>query len=137
MDVLQKRASAELRGLDLDIVTGTIQIAKSSARLWAPAELGGTNYYAQYASRRRNERGGWKGAIYGDISGSASYFQGLGIGCALGWAPGGNVVILGGWAISAGIASAYAALNINMVRLPRKPENFTPLNTNFGEVVPQ
>ena len=48
--------------------------------------------------------------VVGDLSASAQYFTGLGIGIAIGWVPGANVVILGSWGIAAAIGSACGAL---------------------------
>ena len=44
--------------------------------------------------------------VVGDLSASAQYFTRLGIGIAIGWVPGANVVILGSWGIAAAIGSA-------------------------------
>lgn len=114
MDVLYETVSINLNCEEADYVLGTILIAKSSAYLWAPTDIGGYGLYDQTFSGSPNyQKKWWKRALVGDVTGSASYFLGFGTGLAVGIAtPGANVAILGGWAISARIGSAFGALGI-------------------------
>lgn len=133
LDVIQKEANGVLNCEDLNTITGAIIIAKNSASLWAPKEIGGQGLYdakivadlnnlkySDYAFE--NLKGGpnanqvimlrwWQRALIGDVSGAAQYFTGIGIAGAAGLGvPGANGVILGGAAIATGLGSACAAL---------------------------
>jgi len=102
-----------LSGQNLDIVKGTIIIAKSSSYLWTPQELGGYDLITQTFGRPANSsqsRSWWQGAIIGDVGASSQYFLGIGIAGSAGLGvPGANAVILGGWDITAGLGSAFGA----------------------------
>lgn len=121
IDGTMTEANANLTDLDLDIITGACIVAKASATLWAPVSQGGLGYADQYISP--TQRSGWFGKmILGDVSGSAGYFATLGWGAALGWGvPGANVALLGGWAMSAGLASACALGGFYSVPIPPSP----------------
>ena len=98
---------------DVNLLQGTIQIAKHSAYLWMPIDMGGLalNYVEHDGLTLRN---GWSGdgAIAGDVAGSASYFTGLGTGLAVGlFVPGTNAAILGGWGFAAAGASLWGGVN--------------------------
>lgn len=121
LNTIASDANANLSGVDLDIVKGTIEIARSSAYLWAPESQGGYDLYTKTfgtsgtggrsSVSSRVQLSWWKRAFIGDVSASSQYFLGMGVGLAVGLAtPGTNAAILGGWAISAGIGSAFAAL---------------------------
>ncbi len=117
---IETRVGNSLTGADLDIVLGTLEIAKSSAYLWAPESEGGYDLYTKTFGARPIIDGRvvesaccwWKRAIKGDVVASASYFGRLGGAIALGAAPGTNAVILGGWGISAAIGSGLGALGL-------------------------
>lgn len=132
IDALSAEANANLTGFDLDVITGTCIIAKSSAKLWAPVSEGGLGYGSQVSLQ--TGRSWWGKMIVGDVSGSAGYFLGMGIGGAVGWfVPGANVAILGMWALTAGIASASALGGFFNVPLPPQPEplTFNPNNVSL------
>jgi hypothetical protein len=111
LDGIQNDAIQNLECLDRDVVLGSIKIAKSSAQLWASTAIGGEGLFDRIDGNGLAMPMGWRGALIGDVSGSAQYFAGLGIGAAVGWAiPGANVAILGGWALAAGLASGCGAM---------------------------
>lgn len=122
LNTIESDANAILSGVDLDIVRGTLEIARSSAYLWAPESEGGYDLYTKTfgtppsgrnSSSNRVQLSWWKRAFIGDVSASSQYFLGMGVGLAAGLAtPGTNAAILGGWAISAGFGSAFAALGL-------------------------
>lgn len=112
LNSIEQEAINNLTCSDLDLVLGTLKVAKSSAKLWAPTSMGGDGLFDNtFGNNPPQLLKGWKGAVVGDASGSAAYFTTMGIGMAVGWAiPGANVAILGMWALSAGVASATGAL---------------------------
>lgn len=115
-DEIQLRALAELRGIELDEVTGILEIARGSAYLWSNADGSFINI-----SGARNARtmGGPKKVLVADVSASAGFFLRMGImGAIFASTPGTNAVIFAGWALSAGISSACAALYPNQTSLP-------------------
>lgn len=98
--------------IDTDLLVGTIEIAKESAYLWMPNEMGGLAL--NYVEHEIDYRNGWswQGAVAGDVAGSASYFMGLGIGGAIGlFVPGSNGAIIGGWGFAAAGASLWGGVN--------------------------
>lgn len=103
-----------LSSTDKTIIDGTIEIAQNSAYLWMPKELGGLGLslgLGQYhADERTNEDGCWDNIVAGDAAASASFWTTLGVSSILGAVPGTNTVILGGWAITAGLGSTFAGL---------------------------
>jgi hypothetical protein len=121
---IEANATANLTNVDFDIVKGTLEIARSSAYLWSPESEGGYDLLTKTFgnspiggranSSSRVQLSWWKRALVGDISASAQYFLGIGIGGSISAAfiPGTNAVLLGGWAISAGLGSAAGALGI-------------------------
>lgn len=120
MDNIAGRAKSQLYGLSLDTVLGTVSVAKSSAYLWAPVQMGGYGLFDSLFNPPPNGGGtaarwNWGGALKGDVAGSMGYFGGV-IGDALitgaAWVPGANAVILGGWAIAAGIGSIGGGFGI-------------------------
>lgn len=124
IDKIERDANEKLRGNDLAIVIGTIAIARSSAYLWAPENQRGYDLYSKTFGTLAPEKitsiewkpirlNWWQRALIGDMSASAQYFIGIGVAGALGAAaPGSNVVVLGGWAVAAGMGSAFAAVGI-------------------------
>ncbi len=115
LNEIQTNAEHTLYGQDLDIIKASIIVGRSSAYLWAPKSIGGYGLFDQLKMRTKTYNvnvcaKGWRGAVVGDVSASAQYFTGLGIGIAIGWVPGANVVILGSWGIAAAIGSACGAL---------------------------
>ncbi len=115
MDYLQLVIEADnsLNCFDVELLTGTIEVAKNSAYLWTPVEHGGLNLYSipHEGSTQSRVSWNWRRAVKGDVSASASYFLGMGIGLAAGLlTPGTNAGIIGMWAIGAGITSALAGL---------------------------
>jgi hypothetical protein len=115
-DVIQSKASAELHGIELDEVTGILEIARGSAYLWSDE-----NGLFNSGPERENARimGGPKKVLLADVSASAGFFVRMGVmGVIFASAPGSNAVILTGWAISAGLSSALAGLYPNQARIP-------------------
>ena len=124
-NVIEADANRYLTGNDLTIVKGTIAISRSSAYLWAPESQGGYDLYTKTfgtltpvnikgESYRIRQLTWWQKAILGDMSASAQYFLTIGIGGCFTAAmvPGTNAALLGGWALSAGLGSAFAAAGI-------------------------
>lgn len=126
LDNIEADANKNLINNDLTIVKGTIAIARSSAYLWAPVSEGGYDLLTKTfgtslpeniilkSSKVVRQRTWWKQAIMGDISASSAYFLGIGIGGCFSTAlvPVSATALLGGWAITAGLGSAFGALGI-------------------------
>lgn len=140
LEVIQSTMSVsnsmkELKKLDIEsenilddasynVVKGTLNIAKSSIYLWTPTSKGGYDLMTRKFGIKFTENltlndemyetTWWQRAITGDVVASSQYFLGIGIGGAISAAfiPGTNTVLLGGWAISAGIGSSFAAIGL-------------------------
>jgi hypothetical protein len=120
LEIIEADAVQRLDCQDLDLVLGAIKVAKSSAYLWAPASWGGMGYLEtlniqeRALAQHRSLKSIIVGAIKGDIGSSFTYFSGLGIAAVIGgsMAPGTNLAILGGWAISAGLGSIGGATGL-------------------------
>lgn len=104
-------SDASLTCFDVELLTGTIEVAKNSAYLWLPRNNGGLDFYSISQEGKVQPRWSWRNAVKADVTASASYFMTLGIGGAIGIiTPGTNAAILGGWGLSAGISSALGGL---------------------------
>ncbi len=112
LSLIEQEAQANLSCDDLDVVLGTVKVAKSSAKLWAPTTLGGDGFFdSTFGQDPPMQIMSWRGALIGDVSGSAQYFTAIGVAGAAGLGvPGANAVILGGWGIAAALASGCGAL---------------------------
>lgn len=111
LNSIEQQAQANLSCNDLDVVLSTVKVAKSSAKLWAPTALGGDGLFdSTFEHNPPMQIMSWRGALVGDISGSAQYFTTLGIASAAGVVSGANAIILGGWAIAAALASGCGAM---------------------------
>jgi len=96
---------------DVELLTGTIEVAKNSAYLWLPRNNGGLDFCSISRKDKVQPRWSWRNAAKADVAASASYFMGNSILWAAGLAvPGTNAAILGGWALSAGFSSALGGL---------------------------
>jgi hypothetical protein len=103
-------SDGSLTCFDVELLTGTIEVAKNSAFLWLPRNLGGLDYYSISHPNQAQPRWNWGKSLRADVASSAGYFLRLGGAAALGVVPGTNAVILGGWAFTAGFASALGGL---------------------------
>lgn len=104
-------SDVSLTCFDVELLTGTIEVAKNSAYLWLPRENGGLDFYSISQEGKVQPRWSWRNAARADVTASASYFMSLGVGAAAGLlVPGSNAAILGGWGLSAGISSALGGL---------------------------
>ena len=104
-------SDASLTCFDVELLTGTIEVAKNSAYLWLPRDNGGLDFYSISQEGKVQSRWSWRNAAKADVAASASYFMGNSVLWAVGAAvPGANAAILGGWALSAGIGSALGGL---------------------------
>jgi len=104
-------SDASLNCFDVELLTGTIEVAKNSAYLWLPKNKGGLDFYSISQEGKVQPRWSGRKAAKADVTASASYFMGNSVLWATGLAvPGANAAILGGWALSAGISSALAGL---------------------------
>lgn len=105
---LKDEVSQTFRCSEYNILMGTIEIALYSNCIWGPSR----NYVKNHTHSLRDSFGwDWNGAAAGDTAASASYFMGLGSGVAfLGATPGSNAVLLGGWAITAGLGSLWGGV---------------------------
>lgn len=112
LNSIEQQAQANLSCDDLDVVLGTVKVAKSSAKLWAPTTLGGDGLFdSTFGQNPPMQIMSWRGALIGDASGSAQYFMSIGVAGAAGLGvPGANAAILGGWAIAAALASGCGAM---------------------------
>lgn len=96
---------------DVELLTGTIEVAKNSAYLWLPRENGGLDFYSIPREGQAKARWSWRNAAKADVATSAVYFNAMGVGLAIGLiTPGTNGAILGMWALSAGMSSALGGL---------------------------
>ena len=107
---LNVNSDATLSCFEVEMLTGTIEVARNSMQLWMPRQLGGLDYYS--LPQGGNERAwSWRSAVKADATASAGYFTTLGTAAAAGLIiPGSNAAILGGWALSSGIMSAWGGL---------------------------
>ena len=125
LNQIEYNATNNLTNIDFDIVKGTLEIARSSSYLWAPESEGGYDLLAKTFGINTsvlnnnspiitNGLSWWKRALIGDVSASSQYFLGIGIGGSISAAfiPGSTAVLLGGWAIAAGVGSAYGAIGL-------------------------
>lgn len=120
IDEIEMQARRQLTNNSLEIVLGTISVAKASVYLWAPKSIGGLGTFDSITDLGFQITNGgnpqaiwtWDGAVKGDVAGSMGYFAGLGVASVMGAAPGGNAVILVGWAVSAAIASVSGGFGI-------------------------
>lgn len=131
IEAIEAKAKLNLTNYDLALVTGTAEIAKSSAYLWAPESQGGYDLYTKTFGEsfaveatlikdgdsrilKKNRSSAWRNAIKGDASASSAYFMGIGIAGMISAAavPTTGAALLLGWSISAGLGSAYAALGM-------------------------
>jgi len=112
IDSILNSASNELTNLDFDIVKASAIIAKKSAELWAPTSIGGEGLFDTTFGNNPQLRGGWRGALIGDVAGASQYFLGLGITASITAAaiPGTNAILVIGLGVSVGLNSAYGAL---------------------------
>lgn len=77
---------------------GVIHVAKSSSNLWYT-----TNQYLKTEQPKPK-----KNIVKADAAASSAYFVGIGVSAAVGMStPVTAAAVLGGWAISAGLGSAY------------------------------
>lgn len=112
LSFIEQKAKANLTCNDLDIVLGTIEVAKNSAKLWAPTSIGGDGLFDySFGSNAPMQTMSWQRAIIGNASASALHFLTLGVGPAVSKAtPGANAAILAGWALAAAVGFACGAL---------------------------
>lgn len=112
MNNLQNEVNADknLSCFDLELLTGTIEVAKNSSYLWISRENGGLDFQSISQEGQATIRWSWRKAARADATASAAYFVGLGAANLLLAAPGSNAVILGGWGIAAGFSSAVGGL---------------------------
>jgi hypothetical protein len=104
-------SDASLTCFDVELLTGTIEVAKNSAYLWLPRNNGGLDFYSISQEGKVQPRWSWRNAARADVTASAAYFNGMGIGLAAGLiTPGSNAAILGMWGITSGISSALGGL---------------------------
>jgi hypothetical protein len=104
-------ADVSLSCFDVELLTGTIEVAKSSAFLWLPRENGGLDFYSTSQEGKVELRWSWGRAAQADVASSAAFFMTMGVGGALGLlVPGSNAVIATGWALSTAIGSALGGL---------------------------
>lgn len=86
---------------DFNLLIGTIEVAKNSAELWMNSPIT-QNFKTSSANPPK------KNIIRADAAASSAYFIGIGVAGAVGLGtPVTAAAVLGGWAISAGIGSAY------------------------------
>ncbi len=125
MDNIGIQAERELFGQNLEIVLGTVNIAKSSAYLWFSKSDGGMglldsiksggNFPTMPYTHGSLTAGKWNtgNAVRGDVGSSFAYFAGLGfLGLISAAVPGTNVAILGGWAVAVAVGSAASGFGI-------------------------
>ncbi len=89
----------KLNSNDFNLLVGTIEVAKNSADLWM------NNNTNNMFSKKKNV----KSIVKADAAASSAYFTGIGIAAffpAIG-TPVTAAAFLGGWAITAGVGSAY------------------------------
>ena len=113
MESLQSLIDSDisLDQFDRELLTGTVEVAKNSVKLWLPIELGGLNLYSKSRKGKIDLRYSWRNAARADITASAGFWLTLGGAGALGLAvPGSNAAILGSWAFSAGFSSAIGGI---------------------------
>ena len=96
---------------DVELLTGTIEVAKNSAFLWLSRDQGGLDFYSTSQKGKVQPRWSWRNAAKADVASSAVYFEAMGIGLAAGLImPGLNSAILGMWALSSGMSSVLGGL---------------------------
>lgn len=120
LDSIKNLAITKLSCEDRDLVIGTIEITKSSAKLWSDESMGGEGFYRQSFPdkfsddpnlRNKSAKQIIKAAIIGDASALSASFLKMGAMIAVGLeVPGANVAILVGLAADALLGSAMAAL---------------------------
>ncbi len=101
---LQNDVSTNLDCYDWSFMMTSISVARKSAQLWTPVELGGLGLAPCSDSFRIPW---WKKAIRNDVAGAAGYFMAVGVGLTV---PGANVAIAGSVAFAAGWSSAVGSL---------------------------
>jgi len=77
-------SDASLTCFDIELLTGTIEVAKNSAYLWLPRNNGGLDFYSISREGEVQPRWNWRNAARADVSASAGYFLRLGGAVALG-----------------------------------------------------
>ena len=114
MNQLQRVVDSDvsLTCFDVELITGTIEVAKNSAYLWLPKDQGGLDFHSiSKEGKVQPRRWNWRNAARADVAASAVYFESMGIGLAIGLiTPGSNAAILGMWGLSAGMSSALGGL---------------------------
>ena len=100
-------SDASLSCFDLELVTITIEVAKSSAYLWLPQSAGGLDFYSISQEGKIQPRWSWRNAEKADVSAAAGYFMGVGVGLII---PGTNAAIAGAIGFASGFASAMGGL---------------------------
>lgn len=98
---------ASLSCFDIELVTITIEVAKSSAYLWLPHSAGGLDFYSISQEGKVQPRWSWRNAAKADVAATAGYFMGVGVGLIV---PGANAAIAGAIGFASGFASAFGGL---------------------------
>lgn len=107
MNTNSAQASKELSCKDLETVQVAISVAKSSAKLWMPKNMGGNELTPPNHGLKRKWSWSWRNAVKSDIAAAAGYFFSLaGVLAATSAAPPANAAIAVGIAIASGVASA-------------------------------
>jgi hypothetical protein len=117
LTTIQLDAQSELVCDELNAILVTISIAKASAKLWLPTELGGEGFYTTIGNYQSGSRSFWRkigNVVCSDaMGGFAGFVKSAiltgGTGLVPGNAPG-NAVIAAGTAYAAATASAGAAI---------------------------
>ena len=92
---------------DLEVINGTIEVAKNSAYLWMPQSAGGLDYYSISHQSSVELRWSWRNAFASDVaSAAASMFELAGVLALTSVAPPANAVIAIGIGINAAVGSA-------------------------------
>lgn len=113
LDVIENQVNANLTCTDKDVVLATIKIARSSAQLWLPTNLGGEGYYDQVVLMKGGKTSAAQrlitNAIIADASSLSASFLKWGAMLAVGLeVPGANMAILVGLATDALLGSAMS-----------------------------
>lgn len=105
-------SDGSLTCFDVELLTGTIEVAKNSAFLWFPKDQGGLDFYSICQEGKvKPRKWSWRNALKADTAAYAVYFESMGVGLAIGLiTPGTNAAILGMWGLSAGMSSALGGL---------------------------
>jgi hypothetical protein len=91
----------EINDCDFNLLIGTIEVAKNSANLWM-------NNFNGFGTGARKLKANGKSVVRADAAASSAYFTGIGVNGVFRWAtPATATALLGGWAVSAGLGSAY------------------------------